>query len=155
MRNLIITMFLGGLWHGAAWTFVVWGLYHGALLAVHATLKRRGLLPSSRALGIAATFLCVMVGWVFFRAESLPSALSILGAMIGTRGVESIAAAKDVLATPYILWIFAGLVGVFSLPNTWQMKYPRSTVAALGLAALFAICVLRFATPSPFIYYQF
>jgi alginate O-acetyltransferase complex protein AlgI len=154
-RNMVITMFLGGLWHGASWTFVVWGLYHGALLAGHASLKRRGWVPGSRTVAVAATFLCVMIGWVFFRAESLRTALHLLSAMAGLRGVEGPSAAWAAWGSGYLAWLLGGLVAVFALPNTWQIRYPRSVPAAIALAALFVVCMLRFTANSPFIYYQF
>ncbi len=94
--NLMATMILGGLWHGAAWTFVAWGFLHGLYLVItHAwgALRRRlfGEGESTwwgRAVARAVTMLGVMVGWVFFRAESFDSALSILGSMIGLNGVN-------------------------------------------------------------------
>ncbi|MFI5398662.1 MAG: MBOAT family O-acyltransferase [Candidatus Binatia bacterium] len=154
-RNIGITMFLGGLWHGASWTFVVWGLYHGVLLSGHASLKRRGLVPRSHTVAVAATFLSVMVGWVLFRAESLETAVGIIGAMAGSRGFEPATAAWRAWGTPHLLFLAAGLAVVFALPNTWQIRYPRTVAAGIGLAALFVVCLLRFATQSPFIYFQF
>jgi D-alanyl-lipoteichoic acid acyltransferase DltB (MBOAT superfamily) len=93
--NLMATMLLGGLWHGAGWTFVVWGGLHGAYLVIHqlwqALRLRLGhdLTRSSRlgrAFAILLTFLAVLVGWVFFRAESFDGAMAILTAMIGLNG---------------------------------------------------------------------
>ena len=93
--NLMITMLLGGLWHGASWTFVIWGGLHGAYLVVnHGWLwlrerlgwKSAGDTPAAivgRVAGVALTMLCVMVGWVFFRAPDTLSARSILGSMFG------------------------------------------------------------------------
>ena len=95
--NLLTTMLLGGLWHGAGWTFVIWGALHGLFLVVHqlwqATLER--WVPSrvprwpvlGRALSVLLTFLCVVVAWVFFRATSLESALRILEGMVGLNGL--------------------------------------------------------------------
>jgi hypothetical protein len=84
--NLLITMVLGGLWHGAAWTFVVWGAYHGVLLAVHRFVSPPGSAPvRGRLVTVAArvgTFHLIVLGWVFFRAPSLLDgmhALSRLG----------------------------------------------------------------------------
>jgi len=92
--NLFITMLLGGLWHGAGWTFVIWGGLHGLYLAInHAWqgLRQRLGLPGGRAwtrcLAWAITFLAVVVAWVFFRAASLDAALAILAAMSGANGV--------------------------------------------------------------------
>ena len=93
--NLLLTMVLGGLWHGAAWTFVVWGAVHGLLLAFNhawrALRRRSGDIPAwlSTAEGVAGavlTFLAVFAAWVLFRAEDLPSAVLILRGMVGLNG---------------------------------------------------------------------
>lgn len=80
MKNIVITMTLGGLWHGAGWTFVAWGALHGFYLAINHAWRRTGIeLPG--LLKWALTFVCVVIGWVFFRAETMNDALSILYAM--------------------------------------------------------------------------
>src|SRR5262245_19119751 len=75
-RNLILTMLLGGLWHGASWTFVAWGLYHGVLLALHRVCPRPRWTGHVllRPFAVAGTFLLVCVGWVFFRAQNFADA---------------------------------------------------------------------------------
>ena len=72
----MLTMLLGGLWHGASWTFVVWGLYHGLLLSLHRAVRLPRWLghPVFRPFFVAATFLAVCVGWVFFRAQTFAEA---------------------------------------------------------------------------------
>lgn len=91
--NLFVTMVLGGLWHGAGWTFVVWGALHGFYLMVNHAWRwlvgRLGLRGGRawRVLGWALTFVAVVVAWVFFRANSFDAALSMLGAMAGANGV--------------------------------------------------------------------
>ena len=94
--NLMATMLLGGLWHGAAWTFVVWGGIHGLLLVVnhgwHAVLCRLGRGPRTptwygRLLGGALTFYLVVIAWVFFRADSLAAAMNLIWGMFGLHGV--------------------------------------------------------------------
>jgi alginate O-acetyltransferase complex protein AlgI len=152
-RNLVLTMLLGGLWHGAAWTFAVWGLYHGGLLAGHAWLRRRDWVPASRPLSIAATMLAVIAGWVMFRATSLSEALDLLAVMTGVRGGEGGHLAMVTTEAAGTLIVAAGII--FVAPNTWQMRFPRSRLAAAALAALLLLCVLRFAAPSPFVYFQF
>ena len=86
--NLLITMLLGGLWHGAAWTFVVWGALHGAYLCINHAWNKFG--PDGRAAvsrrwpispAFILTFLAVVVAWVFFRADSMPTALNVLSKM--------------------------------------------------------------------------
>ncbi len=91
--NLFATMVLGGLWHGAGWTFVVWGALHGSYLIInHAwqALCRRLSLPSlgrpGHALSVLLTFACVCVAWVFFRAHDLEAALTVVSAMAGSHG---------------------------------------------------------------------
>lgn len=93
--NLMATMLLGGLWHGAGWTFVVWGGLHGLYLAInHAWRAFKARVswgdggPAARFGAGALTFLAVVVGWVFFRADSFPSAWSMLSAMTGLNGVS-------------------------------------------------------------------
>ena len=94
--NLIVTMLLGGLWHGAAWTFVLWGAAHGALLAInHGWLAVRGRLPAgpdvaqspaAQRIGAVLTFLAIFGAWAIFRADDLPSALRILRGLAGLNG---------------------------------------------------------------------
>ena len=82
--NLAITMLLGGLWHGAAWTFVVWGALHGAYLCINHAWNRLGpeiapqLRPAATLAGAALTFFAVVVAWVFFRANDIESAVYVL-----------------------------------------------------------------------------
>ena len=94
--NLMITMLLGGLWHGAGWTFVLWGGLHGIYLVInhqwHTFLRWLGHDPKkshwlSRGLGWFVTFLAVVIAWVFFRANTMGAATEILGAMFGTHGI--------------------------------------------------------------------
>jgi len=92
--NLMATMLLGGLWHGAGWTFVIWGGLHGIYLAInhgwHALKKSLGIPDMGivgRFFGRTATFLSIVAAWVFFRAEDLGSAFSVLRGMMGLNGV--------------------------------------------------------------------
>jgi len=93
--NLFLTMLIGGIWHGAGWTFIVWGALHGTYLMINhgwRAIKGR-LLPDLKpsrlgtVLSIAVTFLAVVVGWTFFRAESIHSAFAIIAAMTGANGI--------------------------------------------------------------------
>src|SRR4051812_3812065 len=89
MENLIIVMFIGGLWHGAAWTFVVWGLLHGSYLAIERLLKALVRPPAwienffvQLAIGLV-TYLAVLVAWVYFRAPNFEDASRMIGGMFG------------------------------------------------------------------------
>ena len=148
--NLMVTMLLGGLWHGAGWTFVIWGGLHGCYLVVnhawHALQERIGLAsrPASRLgrfAGRTLTFVAVVVGWVFFRAQTLDGARAMLSGMIGINGVAlptglagylgSLRPLAESLGigftlgsgTQFVLnylWVIALFGIAFFLPNTQQ-----------------------------------
>lgn len=149
--NLIITMLLGGLWHGAGWTYVAWGGLHGLSLAINHAWQalRRSMGQDSgrdsvigRLAGRILTFLTVVVGWVFFRSETFSGAWEILRAMAGSNGVVIPGAAflpqelldlgtglglrfgssGSYLAIPEEpLWIVGLMIIVFAMPNTQEL----------------------------------
>jgi alginate O-acetyltransferase complex protein AlgI len=150
-RNMMITMLLGGLWHGASWTFVVWGAYHGLLLAVY----RRwgawwdGLPIAARRLG---TFLAVVVGWVFFRATDFKMALALLRRMFVpmTGMLVPQPALAGVALTLAASWAMLG-------PNAFELRHEYRwtgrTMLASGLAA--SLAIILGMRSSPFLYFQF
>ena len=154
-RNLAIVMLLGGLWHGAAATFVVWGAIHGVLLAGHALLRGRGWTPASRVVNRTVTFVCVIAAFVVFRSSGLRSAGDVLGSMVGLGGVERGSSLTALLDTRFALTIGALLVFVNVVPNTWQVRFSGSFGRGLAYGALLAAAILAIAGPSPFLYYQF
>jgi alginate O-acetyltransferase complex protein AlgI len=94
--NLMVTMILGGFWHGASWTFVIWGALHGAFLVVNHGWNRLKIVPQNMSpwfaalvnpCAIAMTFLAVMAGWIVFRAQSVHGAVRVLAGMIGVNGL--------------------------------------------------------------------
>jgi D-alanyl-lipoteichoic acid acyltransferase DltB (MBOAT superfamily) len=148
-RNLLITMLLGGLWHGAGWNFLFWGLLHGILLLLHQAWQRclRVAPPFHRtwsrlqtALGVAITFCCVNLAWVLFRSADLETSLRIYRALFSSLTEFSLSFPLSLatwigLQTPgQILeafagtrpeaawwWIAAGLLTTMALPNTSQL----------------------------------
>jgi len=168
-RNLLIVFFLCGLWHGASWSFVVWGLFHGGLLVaervgLRATLER---LPS--LLRRAYVLVAVLVGWVFFRAETLGGALEYLGAMVGIGNAGAIHAASHHWNRATMLALAVGLIGSAPLVpwldariGAWRGGLAPARVATdvatqLVLGALFVTCAMWLAagTHNPFIYFRF
>lgn len=126
--NLLITMLLGGLWHGANWTFVVWGGLHGCYLACNHMLRHYVGEQEGRfgnLVGWALTFLAVVIGWVFFRAESLEIALAILRAMaFGTYepAVGSIVEINRIMALDQcVVWLAVLAAIAFFLPNPYEL----------------------------------
>jgi D-alanyl-lipoteichoic acid acyltransferase DltB (MBOAT superfamily) len=147
--NLMLTMLLGGLWHGAGWTFVVWGGLHGLYLCLnHAWIKLRACLPESkgkaaqleRLCAWALTFLAVVVGWVFFRASDTDAALLILDAMRG---------GQDILVPgnwPGAWYLYAALdkVGI-----AVELGTPATGFDPLGLSPYWIIGLLAIAWAMP------
>lgn len=152
LRNLFLVMFLGGLWHGAGWTFVLWGVYHGSLLIVHSVMREKVRLPSLVAVGI--TFVAVVFGWVLFRSTDMAMCQSLLQSMIGWNGIEAdLLGAVDGVKS---LVVLGGLLCiVFFAPNLWQWKFRPSLPLAVVASLLLVVCVLRFDANSPFLYFQF
>lgn len=165
-RNLVIVFLATGLWHGAAWTFVVWGAYHGALLIIERATglgrSETGFVPVRRA----ATFLLVIIGWVLFRAETLGQAGEILKAMFVP---VKLGLAPDVaiLLTEHRLILIGLVLATALLPGTWvtgkvidgiqdTTTRVRSAVRAAALVvAPYAGLVAIAGTFSPFLYFQF
>jgi alginate O-acetyltransferase complex protein AlgI len=164
-RNLMLTMTLGGLWHGASWTFVVWGFLHGLLLVGHrlfgAWRQDRPLLSrclESRAGAWACgalTFSCVALLWVFFRAPTFACALDVLAHLFVPRGGES-APMHDLS-----LWLTAGLMLACHLLERggwWKRLFQRLPEPALGFGYAAALALALLLTPEvgrTFIYFQF
>ena len=155
--NLFSTMLLGGLWHGANWTFALWGAYHGALLALERMNGKRGFgwrLPHS--LQVALTFALVMFGWVLFRSPTMAGVARMAAGLAGLNGWGGAFPLADAGALNWAAWLFC-LALVFCARNTWEIRWRPSVRLALGLAILFLVCVATFLvnTSSPFLYFQF
>jgi D-alanyl-lipoteichoic acid acyltransferase DltB (MBOAT superfamily) len=151
---LSLTMLLGGLWHGAAWTFVAWGGLHGLALAVNHAWRKTGIaLPS--ALGWVLTMVFVFSAWVLFRAQSFGVALDMLATMAGLNGWELSAHGSQ------FLWLIA-LAGAFAVfgPTSQRVALdllmPRRAVA-LGLSCGLVFMALQVGggDNAEFIYFQF
>ena len=153
--NLVLTMFLAGLWHGAAWTFVVWGLFHGVLLGTHGLLRKLGLTPSSVLFNRAVTFLFVVAAFVIFRAPDLGTAGTILSSMLGFGGLDHAGALHTFLPARFLILLGALLVFVHAAPNTWQIRARPRIVYGLATGTAAAIAIMTIASPHPFIYFQF
>jgi len=115
VRNLLIVFLLTGLWHGAAWRFIVWGLYHGAFLMLERFGLGRILDRAPRPVRHVYAILVVMVGWVFFRADSLPQALHYLHTMANLRAFAPPDAALSILANAQSLGALI-LGSLFAVP---------------------------------------
>ena len=158
--NLFFVMLLGGLWHGAAWTFVIWGALHGALLIIERLFGRAAVyrrLPVPVRVGV--TFTIVLFTWVFFRAPDLPQAVRYLGDMLALgRPQEGAGLLAGIVYQPYYLGTFllAGVI-VWGAPQTWDWTRTLTLPKAAAITAAFALSVVVLATQAynPFIYFIF
>lgn len=169
--NLVLTMVLGGFWHGANWTFVLWGAWHGGIMAAERAMGSKKEAPYPRFIALPLTLLFVLIGWVLFRAHSVSAAFDMYAGMIGLNGMGL---ADDLtwqitnfqiltLVLAYII-IFMPLLGRRNgIPKpaagpegaTWA--FGLSPARQIVIAALFtlAVCKLIAQSFSPFLYFQF
>ena len=165
-RNLVIVFLATGLWHGAAWTFVAWGAYHGALLIIE---RATGLAGATRLPGLRrlVTFVLVIVGWVLFRSESVPQFATFLEAMVLPTHGFAVPPEVGILLTDQRVVLMALVLATAVLPGTWVTGKVidglhdvrgavRVTVRTAAYAvAPYAAVVAVAGTFSPFLYFQF
>ena len=158
--NLMATMLLGGLWHGASWNFAIWGGIHGGMLAFERSQGQTSFyrrLPKPLRIGL--TFLIVLLGWVFFRASDLPRATGYLASMFGgAPALPGAALVSGIVYKPYYLLSFVlAAVVVWAGTQTWHwtqvMTLPK-VIICFGLGWL-ALAVLAAQQSNPFIYFIF
>jgi len=169
--NLMTTMLLGGLWHGAGWNFAFWGGLHGIYLVVNHLWRATGIrLPTGRFgpwLGRGVTFFFVVLAWVPFRAETTSGTLSIWRGLLGLEGIGFDSTFSDSETVPLLL---AALAAMWLLPNSQtliglsdpaparpglDLRWSTHPGWAIAVIALFVAVVLSLSRPSEFIYYQF
>ncbi len=174
--NIMLVMLLGGLWHGAAWTFVIWGCWHGVILVLERLLnarsaeRRRWLPPTQRlqrlqsVTAIARTMLLVIIGWVVFRAPDFSAALAMYRGMIGLGGAGPIDPLAWQLSRFSLTTLALGAVIVYVEPYLAQLQDRLPVVlhkpvglARAGAFALFVLAVIKLQAEafSPFLYFQF
>jgi alginate O-acetyltransferase complex protein AlgI len=158
--NLMLVMLIGGLWHGASWNFVIWGGLHGGMLAAERVGgKKSAYRRLPRPIRVALTFFIVCIGWVFFRAHTLPQAVGYLTSLFGmaatNAGSEMIAAA---IWTPFHVVIFLIAVAVvWKGPESWvftRQLSPRRAGVVMGMLAL-AVVMMWSQAENPFLYFRF
>lgn len=155
--NLMVTMLLGGLWHGAGWTFVAWGGYHGVLLVLNRSWAAR-LPPLPAVVSRPLTFLAVVAGWVMFRASSMRRAGSLLVSMAGFHGT---AAHKDLQTQMIALGLLLLFVNLAPTTKQWVEGRTLTGRRAVIVATILFIALLCMRTsllthrPSEFLYFQF
>jgi len=155
--NLFITMLLGGLWHGAAWNYIVWGALHGGALALERLWKPKNHAHWFwKSLAIMRTFAIVLLAWVFFRAADLPHALDYIGSMLSFNPTNQMLDAL-MLQPLAIVTLVAAAICVWCLPDTWEWTQNLTWPKTLACAAVFLVSLALLATQTynPFIYFIF
>lgn len=162
-RNLLTVFLLCGFWHGASWTFIVWGLFHGVFLVLERTRFGAALAAAPFVVRRAYALLVVLVGWVFFRAETFTGAMSYLAAMCGRNGPAAVLPMYYLAIEVQIALIVAALLATRPLQSrlihvSRAAAGPALRAPALALqAAVLALSLLYVAagTYNPFIYFRF
>ena len=154
-RNIMLTMLLGGFWHGAKWTFLIWGALHGAIQVVETLWRRVGLPGLPKLLAILVTFHIVTLGWIFFRADSFDAAIAYLGGIANGNWSNG-------MTTPLLGGLIViGMAFHFTPPLLAQgialrlRTLPAPLLGLLVAVAIVVIDAMRFEGVAPFIYYQF
>lgn len=171
-RNLLIVFFVTGLWHGASWNFIIWGLYHGLFLLIERAGLGKRLEQIWAPLAHIYALLIVLIGWVFFRAVDLTSAVVYLQKMAGFGTTGRLAYPLSYfLSVDVIVSLLLGIVLATPVYHHFQTFWHRllarvvatparltlDTVYVLGLIGLFVMAVSYLAadTYNPFIYFRF
>ncbi|KGK87234.1 alginate O-acetyltransferase [Desulfosporosinus sp. HMP52] len=164
LLNLWLTMLIGGIWHGAGWTFFIWGGLHGTFLVINHQWRKLKI-PLPKVLAWPITFMAVVFAWVFFRANSVHTALEIVQGMVGLNKVifpdaflngfsrlPLIPGGSIELLLLGALVLFVGL-----MPNVPEIiaRFRPSIRWALMAGLLFTICLLQLGQVSEFLYFQF
>lgn len=152
MRNLFVSMLIIGLWHGAGWTFVIWGGLHGMLLMINHAWRKTGInLP--KAINWGMTFLCVVICWVFFRAGSFNEAMAVLGSMVDIQSVVRM----ELGGVKRLVALGTGVLALTVVPNPlvilkkFQADYKWFAVTAVVML----YTLYNFSRISDFLYFQF
>ena len=156
----LITMLLAGLWHGAAWHFVMWGAFHGVFLVIDRMAGRGGLLKRfPRPARVAGTFLLVLFSWILFRAENLPEAGRYVSGLFGFSPVhpESYLLGGLIHNPYYLLTLLAAAVVTWGGTPTWEWtrQLPLTKAIACLLLLWLSLATLSSQAYNPFIYFIF
>ncbi len=173
--NLMITFLLGGLWHGAGWTFVFWGFLHGVALVIHRVWKRLGF-SMNKILAWFITFNFINIAWVFFRAKSWDDAIKVLSGMFSLNNIMLPGSLESKLSslkhygvtfgywlnnidgtTKTTIWVFLGLFVIvyFKNSNEYSNSFVLNKKTALIAALMFAFSILSLGKVSEFLYFNF
>ncbi len=168
--NLMLTMVLGGFWHGANWTFILWGAWHGGILALERMFGGKGASPYPKAIAWALTFLFILVGWVLFRSPNVTTALNFYAGMFSFASGFSLSETIAWQITPLMMSTLIIAYSIsFASPyylkwrnhnqetilESWAETASISEQIFIMLLFIVAFCKLIAQSHSPFLYFQF
>jgi len=156
--NMFTVFLLCGVWHGAAWNFVVWGVYHGVGIVVERAGLKNFVAKLPKPLANAYLMLFVIVGWVFFRAPDLGYACDYLGNMFGgaDAAFRSFAPAMDFISLDKLIFMVVGIVVSYPIFEPLARRTPEALRLVCSMLAITAVFVLSMTSGySPFIYFRF
>ena len=157
--NLMVVWLLTGFWHGAAWNFVLWGIYYGILLILEKYILDNLVKRVPKILRWLVTMICVMIGWVFFSAPSIGEAFRYIGVMFGRSAAFADANGSFLLTTNFALLLigFACALPVYSVLTGLLSPKKRSRLILALTPLLFVLCIVFMIseTYNPFLYFRF
>ena len=163
LLNLLIVWFLTGLWHGASWNFVAWGLFYGVILITEKYFTGKILAKLPEAVQTLYTMILVMLGWVLFFSPTLGSALTWIGNMFGQGATGFMdSQALYLIMRNWLFWV-AGIIGSTPFMHllgkrlVFNEERPHTVLAGCLMTGLFVLCVAYLVTESynPFLYFRF
>lgn len=163
LRNLLIVWFLTGLWHGASWNFVIWGLYFGTLILIERLFLHKRMKRWPKAVRIIYSLLLVVIGWVFFEFTNLTDALNYLGILLGAGDNVLIDVQTIAKLEQYTVLYLICIIAATPLPKKLALSLIRIQCNIYKIAANVYYCILMFfltaymvgSTYNPFIYFRF
>ncbi len=162
LRNLLITMTLGGLWHGANWTFVLWGVFHGFYLILYHAWRspwsRLETFPVTRLILWLLNFHFILLGWILFRSANLDVAFTILSKLMSFDSLGSTPFSNGLFFLLLLLLICHGIGAKMGFDPLWKAWEKRTPAPIMGIVYAAAVVVVLLLAPEdllPFIYFQF
>jgi len=171
-RNLAVVWFLTGIWHGASWTFIAWGVYYGVFIMLERAFLGKWLKAMPSWLSLSFTLFVVIIGWVFFRADDFPYAIAYLQTMFGLHGGPLFDQQALYYLVQYGVVLLVAIIAATPIPRIVVGKFlsqelddtkTTATRRIVGLVRVSGVLVLFFlsisyivsSTFNPFIYFRF
>ena len=162
IRNIMIVWLLTGIWHGANWTFIVWGLYFGTFILVEKLCHLEGYFTKHKIIGHIYSLVVILFGWIIFRAENISYALAYIGSMLGLNQNILVGDLASLYISENILLLIIGILACCPIKEwvankKWTKGPMIKPVFLVGLSLIFSIAVAYLVKGSynPFIYFNF